>query len=835
MLRDVSLLYGIEYIPAGIFQDNGRFRYESDKTYAADLLNKIQYQSSVTSSSHTRDIYDDAIPYMSTDVYAYKLTPRYTGYVIINKIREPPMQKIICQKPEFKTISEKYNNRYLLHITASLCERDYQNMHDMTETLAQEVNSFQPIDTYQNDKPTIEEMCSLPRQYTAKHNAVTEQISDIISQTTKSITDIDTSIAIYAQLQRIIAEQLTTYKELHTQEDTIFYETLRTYFECKYKKNNIITQSKMHRSSLNTLNNTEWRNKIKKLELEVHKHPKRNKRTPFLDMAPYFVTVDTLKKVAAIKVEELRENMTGLILNNTEAITAISINQKEIAKAYDTLRNEITTINNISKLNEFAIATMAAETDIKSACYRLHNTVQLALLKLANAMALALQGHVSPYILSEKELDNIVTAHSKKHIMLANKLHQVEVKLTKTETEYLFALSIPILDKNTYKLYRIQQIPIFQEDTVLTIKPDNKYIGISVDTTSYVSINDIEYTQCVAKPVCKVSSPIITINEMTGCTAYSYRSLKTKCPAVTLPKETKPFFATYGNTTLFSTPKEYIVNIVCPNANSKVINDPTIGTKILGNTGSFTLNPNCFVETQDNRRIVAQAKPDFSQDLGVATLSQALKYMPKPMIPIEIPPERDTRVHLPEIKLQTVEHMTFTDIVKNAYKPENMTSHVLRDVLLVFAFLISFALLTCISPRVRAWFKACCFVSNPVKYWTHYKKYTVNGFNIANRFKTPSFFDKHTPNIFKEKHKRDKSKQQRKAVFRQKFEIDEIINKNRAAVEAQCKVITAPIIKNVEPIKVETTNKQQTFPLQSPRITDVIKPTYKVEWEDTNL
>jgi hypothetical protein len=245
----------------------------------------------------------------------------------------------------------------------------------------------------------------------------------------------------------------------------------------------------------------------------------------------------------------------------------------------------------------------------------------------------------------------------------------------------------------------------------------------------------------------------------------------------------------------------------------------------------FTLNAHCFVETQDNRRITTQSKPDHSEDLGISTINQALKYFAKPLVfdkPINMTPS-----HIFDIKpmeLEPVQRLTMAEILAEAITPSQVASHVLRDVIIVIAVIISFALLTCISPRVRAWFKACCFVNNPVKYWAHYKKYNISGFDVTNKAQT--LIDKITPIKLKERYKKYQHRQQTQQIQKTQTDIQQIINNARNACEEQVTVITSPILQNRAPIKSTPTTPNT---VHSPRNTEQITPKPRVTWQDNEF
>jgi hypothetical protein len=531
-------------------------------------------------------------------------------------------------------------------------------------------------------------------------------------------------------------------------------------------------------------------------------------------------------------IKENRENRKFL-LNNTQAIQALSINQQEIQLTYNKLARELTLINNISRINEFAIATLMSEIDAKTACVNLQNAIQFALLKLADAMSLAGQNKVSPYVLSEKELDDIVSTNSKHQIHLSNNIHHAEATLQKTDQEYLFVISVPIVDNNhLYKLYQISSIPIFNNNEAYTLIPDTNYLGISMDTTKYITFSTIEYIECLKRAFCRARSPTETIAKSPGCAAYSYRSGEITCPAQKLTPPVRPFFATYGNQTIYSTENNYTVEVICPNVKATNIREPIIGKTDLSGIGIFTLDPNCFMQTQDNRRIVSHIKPDSATDLGITTMEQALHNLPK-VIDIRIPDDNPLYKHIEEHQLDLMDThpQTITQVPKELYKPREVISHVLRDMLIVFTLILMFSAIACCFPQVRAWAKACCFINNPTKYWRRYKHYNVPDFP-----KVPNLFSEDTNNpiikritatIRRNTAPKDSMAKHREQIFRNKFEIDEIINKNKAAVEAQCRIITAPIIQHNAPLK-------PTAPTPKTPELDTTRINKHVQWADNN-
>jgi hypothetical protein len=243
----------------------------------------------------------------------------------------------------------------------------------------------------------------------------------------------------------------------------------------------------------------------------------------------------------------------------------------------------------------------------------------------------------------------------------------------------------------------------------------------------------------------------------------------------------------------------------------------------------------CFIDTPDGRHITSHIKPDYTQDLGIATLEEALKYQQRaPTFAVNTNDEIYRDRQIPQLNYMEVKHMTMKDVIQQVYEPKTMVSHVLRDALIVITIFIIILAIMCCFPQVRAWAKACCFINNPTKYWRRYKHYDVPNFTKIPKFDMPET----TPiikTIFKQggiqKYRIErKERQQRKQIFKNKFEIDEIINKNKAACEAQAKIITAPITQNNKPITPPTA--PSTFRSDIPRPLDIHPRNVQVHWKE---
>jgi hypothetical protein len=859
MVKEIMKDYNLTHIPAGFKYDplHKDLRFVSNNGIPSTIIEKVRFlQNNIYV---VKNLFDQDIPISKNNTYyMYHFKPTYGIIMLVQKDIETYRGKIICQirRP---AETDRQQNNFLLKITSSMCNKDLPDLKGKTDIITKEAAFFDPVIRTQEDQPTEQEntntqeikpykktRCRKPECNKCSVMAVLlDNIRHLIAFTSQKTNGDDYKAQMYVIL-RILQLPNVMYQQMFDQHDRKFYKEAHDkhiadtihYIHCQYLTTHTDPTTKVGRDDYKDYEIIEWEAMLMNIyHLLESLRPtiERKKR----QIIPIFY-MPNMQHVQQF-VEEKQRKQTNILLNNTKSIQALAINQEEIKITYDKLAREIYIINNISRINEFAIATLMSEIDAKAACTNLHNAVQFSLLKLADAMAMSIHNKVSPYVLGERELDTIVAQNSRKQIHLSNDINHVGVTLHKTDEEYIFILSVPIIDSNhLYTLYITRPIPIFtlRRGVNIMAKPDAEYIGISADTTKTITFPIIEFMTCIQQPFCRTTRPIEAITNKT-CTAHSHRNDEPTCEFKPISPKAQPFFATYGNETLYSVPENYVVEVICPNTISTKAKTPLVGKQKLPQLGSFTLDPGCYVDTLDGRQILPHTRPDYSQDLGVTTIEEALKYIPR-ITSFALPTEDDIHNRpIAELEYMPVNPVSFGEAIKQVYAPNTMIPHLLRDLLIAFTIIILIIAIMCCFPQVRAWVKACCFINNPTKYWRRYKHYDVPSFNKIPQFTMPdstpiikTIFTK--GGIQKYKVEREQRKQ-RKQVFKNKFEIDEILNKNKAACEAQAKLITAPItqapiIQNNKPIYPPTA--PSSFKPDIPRLPEISTKTAQVHWQD---
>jgi hypothetical protein len=200
---------------------------------------------------------------------------------------------------------------------------------------------------------------------------------------------------------------------------------------------------------------------------------------------------------------------------------------------------------------------------------------------------------------------------------------------------------------------------------------------------------------------------------------------------------TRPFFATYGNKTLFSTPADTTGNLVCPSRDNRGDEEPfTTKTRFSG-VGTIYLKPGCFIEMPDGLQIAAHYQTNLATDLGTSTMNQAFEYLPKlenytfSVNKTNLFEDND----LPSMSEEDMELNTIQHLTKLATDPDEMIIHIVRFAIILVVVLVIFIIVYCVCPKFRLWFKACCFVNNPRKFWTE-KGYELPTFQRVKQLKT---------------------------------------------------------------------------------------------------
>jgi hypothetical protein len=737
-------------------RETKRVQYHSDNLPVNDVLDKMYITNGSNVEPFVAHKYDPlAIPYWEEGAYSY-ISLINDSWFLRNVpgtvLKEGIMERPVCLVTNTPFVEKDHS--YLQDIAAHLCERDYKLLKGMTSVVAREASLFESkvdIGKEIKEMPTVEGCASIKtfdkdKIYLLK--AEIERVGQIIAA----------RIGFPAE----IGQKWATFKALGLQTLTEFKHFLRSDISHTYLHQNPTEQL------LNTLScmldidqgfspkdvadedyskfklydfDKELENVHRIVSMTTQHYERthlRNKR-----QLQHTVTIDRKPDSSHLFSTANFGHILGLgtvkdivrawehIAANSKALGDLAVNQAEIARGYGDLRDELRTLQNATSQTENGIVSITTVLDNKQAVLQLHNIIRQSLLIIHTAVSAAENGKVSPYVLSENELDTMAKELRNQNIFLTNNLNDIDTQVYKIQNEFGFVFSIPIIDnKYLFKIFHVRNFPIFDiNEGTQIVNHDAEYLGISVDNTNYIELTSTEYTECIDQTFCKVTGIRAPITDHSSCAIRSYKHKIQICPA-TRSNITLAFFVTYANNTIYSTPKGFKGDLLCPKLNAREDGEPTQGRLTFDGVGSMHLQRNCHVELEDKRIIQAQFNAYKSFELGLATVSEAFKFIPSiENYTFQGKYEDIFENHdIPDLILRNISNtLTPIDIIKVAVSPNEVLPHIIRFVLIMGTAVVVFLVLYATVEPFRQWFKACCFVNNPKKYWTK-KGYSIPDF-----------------------------------------------------------------------------------------------------------
>ena len=732
----------VKDVNINIYYDNREniLRYGSDNTSITNVLQNFLIENPNSPTLYTR-----------TNVYDYLARPQWQkgklAYMTIVD-KEPliknfltdvkgPYANIICKKRQAPTVER--DNTFLLDMAAHMCDRDFNQLKGMTDVVGREAALFLSkeddslvIDTGSNNEcPSItifnqQKVNQLKRDIHHKARLVATRANYPVDVTRKYL--IFKALALHTQEEfRKFLE--TDFKRVYLNlnpTQTLLYN-LACQFEIETEKLTVTKGANFDRffelnvdiemESIYTLIN------IITSPISIirqKRSPSISLKTPSLPDASSLFSQSNFGYMLGIATVNDVKRTYDLIAKNAIALGDISVNQVELQTGYNNLVYEIQTLQNVSTMQDIAVMSLTSVLDNRNVITQLHNTIRQSLLIIANAITTASAGNISPYILSERELISLARDLKDKNMFLTTDLKDIHTSVYKIDNEYHFILSIPVVDnKFLYRVYNVRNFPIFSTSELTSIvEPDLKYLAISVDTTLYAELTELEYTQCIEHSFCKIASPIGSINTEASCVARTFKDRQMVCPAVDT-KHPQPFFATYGNKTFFSTPLNFEGSLVCPTKEARGDAEPVTGKIKFSGVGTIYLKPTCFVHLPDGRTVAAQFETSIATDLGVSTMNEAFKYSPS------LDNYTFTKQHvsifadqeLPDLEITRVEVNSANYITELGLDPNEVTKHLVRLAIILAIAAVMFAILYCTVPKFRRWVKTCCLLRPPTKYW----------------------------------------------------------------------------------------------------------------------
>jgi len=410
------------------------------------------------------------------------------------------------------------------------------------------------------------------------------------------------------------------------------------------------------------------------------------------------------------------------------ALQNLTINQKELEEAYNVLGQEVTRIENHTKSLEFSTATLFTELDHKLAIRELHNTIQLTLLKIANALGFAQTHKTSPYVFSREEL-NILSAKFKINgVSLSNSIDDVRTTAYYADNTILFTFIIPIMeDKTLFNLFEAINFPIFLPSKTIRSKIDTKYIAYSSANNEYSLLTHNEFRKCTDNHYCTISDVLRTLSVDSHCVAKTLEEANhgQSCPYEEIP-ETGPFFNLYDHTLVYSVKEKTSIKFICKNVTRNVGHEHE--SRYVEGIGAATIAPDCQILFPNGMRAFSNPEPTI-ENMGSVKFMETFNFLPIAENFTNIIPLPENNTIFRELKLNPIDTTAYKSVLQEIINPESALPEIIRVGIGILIFIISFVTICLIFPKVGVWFKTLTLWKNPKTWWTDYKNYDLPTFN----------------------------------------------------------------------------------------------------------
>jgi len=403
------------------------------------------------------------------------------------------------------------------------------------------------------------------------------------------------------------------------------------------------------------------------------------------------------------------------------ALHNLTLNQHELEHAYTNLGRDLNRLDSANHAITLSTATLVSEYDNKMVLRNLHDTIQITLLKISQAMTNALNGHTSPYVLAPVELKQLSAKYRESNIQLSDNIKDVKTTVLVDETEIMFLFEVPVYnDRTLFQLYSVRPLPLYDDGKVMTPVPDITYFGVSVTNSEYTILSAQEQAECQKDQFCQVSDVLRKIEDSTHCVIKSFFHNVLACKMVQ-SQDTTGFYELHGRKLVYSVPKQENIKLICKNSSTQ---HHTHSTVSVHGVGLANIAPDCQVILPNDRRIFSNPTP-LQETLPEANFMEIFNYLPElDNFTIEI---RDQSVFnhtvFAQLNLHPVEttYNVGEKLFEDTFSLKQLLPEVVRVIIGIFCVLFLLFLPCLCFPKFRTWFKTFILWKNPAKWYTQFR------------------------------------------------------------------------------------------------------------------
>lgn len=756
-IRSLALKHNITYVRAGIYWDHTSqtLRFYSDDQDATDesknYFPQMEYVSSSTLYLENYQHGSNLLPIIKRGPIAYVVYNQKFSIRALGAEGGNLMSKAICMK--MVPNDNRTQLSYYIQATAHNCNRDVNKLKAATGYVLKEINAVTSLNVTEStlsedsfDLPINTDENYMTCNYTRcrTYNDALEIIKDT-AQITAAGSSIPASVVMLDIIYRIhrkysfvpnisfdkwldsLTDQTWNRQAIET-DPSIFLQSLAQEIKGSIKrfprkaiKYHIDIKPLINKLYLK-LNTISRKKRVAPALLAVGGAALMNSVTSgFTGSAPLSWFGDPIASLLGLQTTKQTRLQAQAILQNTEAIQDLSINQQELQNGITLLKATIVSITSWIMNEREAMATFQMEQDIKASIRQFHMLIQISLTKFANILAFAAMGKPSPYALSQKELDTEVTNFLKKGIILSADLSEVQAELVATEDEIYFIFSVPTKkESHLFTLYSVEPLPLFIGNATYQQELDAKYVAISASNSDYTILTDNEFSTCITNPsMCSISAFISPVTDQAHCVVRSLMRRTQYCPVKQVSYR-NPYFAFYKNKTIFSVPEPMVLSISCQ---IRAQTAETYATIEINGTGEASFKPSCTIRLPDGRKYHSAPDPVVNT-IEQSDLFTILNYIPTFTNYTAIENEAEhPKLSFPEVNLIEVRIPDTKEMLKNILNPTNSIPFIVRFGA-ILGLILSLLLLACICfPKFRRWILSCCLLKDPTRWLRRFKTF----------------------------------------------------------------------------------------------------------------
>ena len=392
-----------------------------------------------------------------------------------------------------------------------------------------------------------------------------------------------------------------------------------------------------------------------------------------------------------------------------EKFDALQVNQKELSKTIHDIKQKMETFENHLDGIHVATEAIATEQDLKAHARHVQNVQMSTLNKYANILLAGASKKVSPFALSQTELNKLAdNIRAKEGLDLARNLERIDMQVAIVNNELKFFFSIPIIeDDHIFHFYKVVPIPVFADNKTFIPELDASNIAISKSGSEYISLTDLEYQKCTEDPdKCVTTSLISPISSSSSCVITTYTSQTLRCPLKETTQTPTPFFWISGNSTIFSMPAKTKLFIKCKEfLEYEKYTDETIEIEGIGEASFKT---GCSI-TLPNGSKFKTPTIRIAEQLSESKIFELMKIFP---VPTDVKIKRldqEVAAEAPEINFEDVSFPSWDTLKKETFHPQEIIPFLSRTLFTTGIIIALVILFTCICPcsrkRLNKWYE----------------------------------------------------------------------------------------------------------------------------------